>query len=140
MSLSAAHVRSLTEMTLLKQEIEDDLENFFDRVSCSRNGLPHALKTRDMLIVQKAVLSAMLLTGKDCQSRGSALMLSENGVSPAEKLEQYRYLPGTGSRREFWVRTENGTSSFEAVRPLPRTDDWFETVWAEYDARRNTVR
>lgn len=140
MSLSAAHVRSLTEMTLLKQEIEDDLENFFDRVSCSRDRLPHALKTRDMLIVQKAVLSAMLLTGKDCQSRGSALMLSENGVSPAEKLEQYRYLPGTGSRREFWVRTENSTSSFEAVRPLPRTDDWFETVWAEYDARRNTVR
>ena len=140
MSLSAAHVRSMAKMQALSDELSEELARYSERVSCLPSELPQALKTRDMLIVQKAVLSAMLLTGEQCRSRGSALVLSESGVSPGEKLDAYRYLPGTGSHRDHWVRTENGTSSFEAVRPLPRTDDWFEKIWAEYDARRKTVR
>jgi len=137
MSLSAAQVRSLPAMTALKAELDKELETFFDRVGCTADQLPAALKTRDMLIVQQAVLSAMILTAEHCRSRGSALVLDPAGISPGGRLSDYRYLPGTGSHRDAVVLTGGGCSRFEPVRPIPGKDDWFEKVWADFEARRN---
>lgn len=149
MSLTAAHIRSQSGMASLADELQAELSGFFDRCTIkSMQELPHALKTRDMLVTQLGVLSAMGLTGETCRSRGSALALSNDGseivmdgLSAREELAAYRYLPGTGTHRDAWVRTsltETGFGSgFEPVRPLPRTDDWFEKTWSEYEERRN---
>lgn len=139
MSLSAAHVRSMEGMAALEEELRAEIAEL--RVTCTAEELPDALKTRDMLIVQLAALSAMRLTGERCRSRGSALILDEAGETPGiAGLEDYRYLPGNNSARDAFVETvltaEGARSRFEPVRPLPRTDDWFEKVWAEYEARR----
>ena len=149
MSLSAAHIRSQSGMDALAKELKEKLDGFFENCSVEHcYELAHALKTRDMLLVQLAALSAMSLTGENCHSRGSALAVSEDGtkvemdgLSAGEELAAYRYLPGDNSHRADWVRTTCTSagfgSSFEPVRPLIRTDDWFEKTWSEYEARRN---
>lgn len=92
--------------------------------------LPFAFKNRDMLMVQQAMLSAMTLTGEACLSRGAALLADPAGEAAAmpglkagDELKAYRYLPGNGSHRRDWVRTDwDGAgfrSAFEPVRALP---------------------
>ena len=148
MSLFAAQLRSLPEMERLAGEIAGAMERFFEGTAVkSPLELPRAYKNRDMLLVQSAMLSAMGLTGTACGSRGSALIADENGQLLSvpgflgeKELAACRYVPGNGSRREDWVETslqgDGFRSRFVPVRPLPRTDDWFETVWAEYAARK----
>ena len=113
--------------------------------------LPFAFKNRDMLMVQQAMLSAMTLTGEACLSRGAALLADPAGEAAAmpglkagDELKAYRYLPGNGAHRRDWVRTDwDGAgfrSAFEPVRALPRTDDWFENVWNEYNRRRENIQ
>lgn len=147
MSLSAAHIRSLADMEKLSGKVRESLDGFFTQTAVNNPlELPHAYKNRDMLLVQLAMLSAMNLTGTACQSRGSALLadregnpLSMPGFLGAEELTAYRFLSGNDSHQEDWVETilaENGTvSRFVPVRPLPKTNDWFENVWSEYIAR-----
>ena len=152
MSLNAAHIRSASEMGVLAQELAGRFANFFEETGVSSPlELPHAYKNRDMLLVQRAMLSAMNLTGRACQSRGSALIADPEGtpvempgLKAGEELAAYRYRPGNDSHREDWVQTKldkDGLfcSEFVPVRPLPRTDDWFENVWNEYNRRREAA-
>ena len=151
MSLSAAHIRVPEEMEALAAKAGAELERFFaDTRADSPLELPHAYKNRDMLLVQRAMLSAMALTGSACLSRGSALLASPEGagvsmpgLTAGEELSAYRYLPGNGSHRGDWVKTalEGGKfrSEFVPVRPLPRTDDWFENVWNDYMRRTGAL-
>ncbi len=152
MSLHAAHIRSLPEMFALSRELCDRFDRFFAETGAvSPLELPHAYKNRDMLLVQRAMLSAMSLTGRACQSRGSALIADPDGtpvgmpgLKAGEELAAYRYRPGDDSHRGDWVRTTLGEdglfcSEFIPVRPLPRTDDWFENVWNEYNKRREAA-
>ena len=151
MSLSAAHIRVPEEMEALAAKAGAELERFFaDTRADSPLELPHAYKNRDMLLVQRAMLSAMALTGSACLSRGSALLASPDGagvsmpgLTAGEELSAYRYLPGNGSHRGDWVKTalEGGEfrSEFVPVRPLPHTDDWFENVWNDYMRRTGAL-
>ena len=148
MSLFAAQIRSLPEMERLAGEVLEALAGFFEQTAVKDPlELPHAYKNRDMLLVQCAMLSAMGFAGTACGSRGSALIadksgepLSMSGFLGEKELAACRYRPGNGSHREDWVETslegEGFHSRFVPVRPLPRTDDWFETIWAEYTARK----
>lgn len=148
MSLCAAQIRNRGSMKALRQQVAQKRKCFFAATRADTpEELPLAYKNRDMLLVQEAVLSAMLLTGEDCGSRGSALLADKKGVPisvpglrTGTELEQYRYLPGNGTHRGDWVKTvytpDGFGSAFEEVRPLPKTDDWFETVWKEYALER----
>ena len=148
MSLFAAQIRSLPEMERLAGEVLETLAGFFEQTAVKDPlELPHAYKNRDMLLVQCAMLSAMGFAGAACGSRGSALIadksgepLSMPGFLGEKELAACRYRPGNGSHREDWVETslegDGFHSRFVPVRPLPRTDDWFETIWAEYTARK----
>lgn len=148
MSLWAGQIRSLPEMQKLSEKLEKTLEDFWTETQVgSPKDLPFALKNRDMLLVQSAMLSAMRLTGKACGSRGSALMAAEQGTpvdmeefTGGEELSPYRFQPGNGSHRKDWVQTlwkgDSFESAFVPVRPLPKTNDWFETVWREYQERK----
>lgn len=147
MSLSAAHIRSLPEMEKLAEKVKESLDRFFTQTAVQNPlELPHAYKNRDMLLVQDAMLSAMNLTGTACHSRGSAMIADKEGESlsmpgflVAEELSDYRFYPGNDTHREDWVETVYGKnqvfSKFVPVRPLPKTNDWFETVWSEYIQR-----
>ncbi|CCX38615.1 fumarate reductase/succinate dehydrogenase flavoprotein domain protein [Clostridium sp. CAG:1013] len=149
MSLWAGHLRSLPEMEALAYRVQEALEHFWEETSVATPlEFPAALKNRDMLLTQLAMLSAMGLTGQECGSRGSALVadpvgerLSVLGFTGEEELEACRFRSGNGSHREDWVRTwwdgKTFQSQFEKVRPLPKTDDWFENVWKEYRERKN---
>ena len=149
MSLCAAHIRDAKAMDALAPELAAALEGFFGKTGAKGpRELGFAFKNRDMLLVQLAMLSAMRLSGEHCRSRGSALMthpegqsLAMDGLNDPEGLSAYRYLPGNGSHRQDWLQTlwKGGSfsSSFVPVRPLPRTDDWFETTWQEYNRLRS---
>lgn len=151
MSLYAAHIRERQAMETLAEELAGAFQGFFQENGVtSPLELPFAFKNRDMLLVQRAMLSAMELTGNACLSRGAALLADPKGEAAAmpglkdgDELEAYRYLPGNGSHRGDWVRTDWDGSKFESkfvpVRPLPRTDDWFENVWNEYNRRRESA-
>ena len=143
MTCQAAEIRSMDGMERAAGKVGDALAGFYrDTCLSSPLELPFAFKNRDMLSVQQAVLSAMRTAGETCGSRGSALVLSEKGKDvqfaglDSEELSAYRYLPAGAAHREDWMRTvrtgDGYTSSFIPVRPLPKTDDWFETVWSEY--------
>lgn len=103
--------------------------------------LARAFKTRDMLFVQRAMLSAMTLTAETCRSRGSALVLDGNAQSALpQALAAYAYAAGEQPMLGHAVRTvlqENiFTSNFVPVRPLPKADNWFETTWKRYNQIR----
>lgn len=139
MSLWAGHIRSLPEMERLARQAEDTLAHFWERTGASSpRELPFVLKNRDMLLVQRAMLSAMALTGRACGSRGSALLADPEG----ERLPglPWGFRRGSGAHRRDWVETrlspEGANSRFVPVRPLPKTDDWFENVWREYQRRK----
>lgn len=102
--------------------------------------LPAAFKTRDMLTVQAAVLSAMRLSAARSGSLGSALVLGGDalpGDGACEALHVYAYRADGDPLRGHTLRTrwEQGgfISRYEPVRPLPKTDDWFETTWQAYN-------
>ena len=140
MSQQAGHMRSLPGMGHLAAQVEEALAGFWQRTAVSRpQELPAALKNREMLLTQRAMLSAMELTGAACGSRGSALLATQEGAPlPGVGI---RYQPGDNSHRGDWVETRlspaGASSRFVPVRPLPKTDDWFENVWKEYRQRKH---
>ncbi len=152
MSAAAAHVRNMQAMEELSRTVSRQLAGFYDDTRLATPfELSLALKNRDMLLTQQAVLSAMKFTAEHCQSRGSALVLGEEGKPVGEGLlregcsmENTHFLPGNGAHREDWMETvwklEGATTQPVPVRPLPRTDDWFETTWREYDASHSVKK
>ena len=138
MSEAAAHVRSPEKLRPLLTLCEEEYHHFFEHTRLSSPAeLPQALKTRDMLCTACAVLSAMLCSASRCGSRGSALVLSPTGTPAHDKLPDYTFFPEDRSYRAFCLLShlEAGrfVSRFHPVRPLPKTEDWFETVLQEYN-------
>ena len=139
MSLWAGHIRSLPEMEALDREAAQTLSRFWEDTGVrGPEQFPAALKNREMLLTQRAMLSAMALTGEACGSRGSALVVDPQGESLPGLPFQFRR--GNGSHREDWVETQltgsEVVSRFVGVRPLPKTEGWFENVWREYRQRK----
>ena len=85
--------------------------------------LPDALRAQDVLAAQAAALSAMRLSAARSGSLGSALVRGRAAGDP---------LAGCALR----TRREGDAfvSDYVPVRPLPAGDDWFETVWHEYNS------
>jgi hypothetical protein len=71
-------------------------------------------------------------------SRGSALVLDENGRSASEKLEtQWRFAPENKDFRKKVLRTiptvdGEFRNDWLPCRPLPQSEIWFETAWAAF--------
>jgi len=116
MSQHAAYVRDPEEMAKLHKELCQLKDSFFeDMAVTSDSELPALYKCYDMLLTQIAALSAMMFAAKEIGSRGSAFV---KGAKAA----------GTAFNDKVVV-TSNAKSYFEAVRPMPACDDWFESVW-----------
>lgn len=117
MTQYAAFTRDVEQMRSMAQELSQPPKLSAQGVA----DLPAAFDTLDALAVQRAMLSAMLLSANTSGSLGSALV---PGVPAGDPM------------RGHTLRTRDNTSYYVPVRPLPRTDDWFETVWQQFNARR----
>lgn len=113
------------------------LSRFGETVRASSAGsLANAFRLREILISQITVLSAMLgYAEKGGKSRGSAILRSEQGVSP-EGMEEFLFQPDCGGLdgqvQEVLYSPEGCRSEFRPVRPLPEGGGFFENVWRRF--------
>ena len=145
MSRSAAHLRDAREIEQLYEETLHACHTFFDAAAIrSVRDLPHLLKNYDILLTQAAVLCAMQASVAQAGSRGSGLVLAADGQVPCAGLEEYRFLPGKDgfdSRLTITQKTADGFSCiWQPVRPIPKADSWFETVWDDYNKRTGAIQ
>ena len=118
MSRVADFDRSTKGMKAHLERVEDLCERFFATVTIGgKEEYADALQLYDMLLTQRAVLSAMLCSAEAIGTHGSALV----DRSPA--------LDGT-SKRTTRTLTRNGTSRMEEISPMPCPELWFETLLA----------
>lgn len=145
MSASAAHIRNVDALDAMRSDIQGMLRRFWEEyVPAAPGGLAQMLKTRDLLITQAAVLSAMSLSARTWGSRGSGLVTEQNHASNSKPLSdfQYRAVSNIGTHQAIeTVWQENGAhSAIVPVRPIPKRDDWFENVWRDYRVRTQKSR
>ena len=139
MSRCGAAIRDPAQIRAYGKQVEAQLAGFAQTVKAgSRTELAMAYRLRDMLLSQRAYLTAMAdYTAHGGKSRGSALYTDlTDGVKP------FAQLPGTFTFaldeteapliQELWF--ENGTcrTGWRAPRPIPADDDFFENVWRSY--------
>jgi len=103
--------------------------------------LPEAFKNLDLCLTHAVYLEAISeYFKKGGKSRGSFLVLDQNGQKPCEKLgEEWRF---SLNEEESFVEKkilevrldENGELSKDWVdiRPIPREESWFENIWKDY--------
>lgn len=138
MSVSAAHVRDEGAMReaagLISRRLAKD-----ETTLASPSELPRYYKYRDMLVTQRAMLDAMLVSAADRGSTGSALVTDSGGEAPGKLPETYRMRPqrdqAVNSALITGVNRDKVSSAWAAIAPIPVRDDWFENVWRKYRAR-----
>ncbi len=145
MSLAAAHIRDVSRMREIADEIRAELETFYDTAKiASAREIPALLKNRDILVTQLALLSAMETSAREAGSRGSCLVLDPDGERISDKLSGFSYCPSKGGFERKVLRTrleKNGfVSAFEPVRPIPEAGGWFENIWNEYRASHARIK
>jgi len=126
MTLFAGHLRRPAE---LKKAVADAKALFEAMIA---EGYPasageQALLNRQLAFAHWGYLSAILFQAESgTGSRGSAAILDENEKIVPENSEFRKKVLETrfvdGDFKHQWV----------PCRPLPETDGWFETVWADY--------
>ena len=122
MSLFADFERNTEKIRVLLERDKELLENFFREVRIAgKHELTELFILRDALTTQISVLSAMLFSGENIGSHGSAFV---DGMKPTS----------TEKRTEQTI-TERDTSYFRPVRPLPDPELWFETLLARQRER-----
>ena len=144
MSDTASHLRSPEGMAALAAHEAAALEVFWDTAAAAPSDLPRLMKERDLHITRRAVLSAMCKAAETVGTCGSALVLQADGLPIGGSLPQMRYAAPKAypeGKRLITRQTADGTfvSVYEAVRPLPTPDGWFETVWDAYRRRMAPV-
>lgn len=129
LSRCAAHLRDVEACREALSAVREGLAHFFEETSVQdERELPAVLKTRDILLAQEALLEAIVFANDALGSCGSALVLDIQGNALPAKSEHNRDILITGGGEP---------PHFEKPRPMPELDDWFENVWAAYNAREN---
>lgn len=104
----------------------------------SRTELAMLYRLRDMLLSQRAYLTAMAdYTDHGGKSRGSALYTDlTGGTKPFEQLpDTFTFaLDETENPlvQELWYEDGVCRTAWRAPRPIPEDDDFFENVWRSY--------
>ncbi len=141
MSRAGAHIRSAGE---LRQAVGEAWQQYrrIESSGCSYAGpgdLPEALRNRYLCFAHAVYLEAVLFAVESgVGSRGSAIVLSEDGTKIHDKLDdQWRILPEDARFREKVQETlvqPDGKVEHRWVdrRPIPESDLWFETAWARF--------
>jgi succinate dehydrogenase/fumarate reductase flavoprotein subunit len=139
MSAICAHINRKDELGAFYRDLVDNWEHFFDRVRIKdRSDIPALFKTRDIIITQAAIVSAVMKEAEEIGSRGTRLIASNDGVPVHAKLP-YRMVPGKEGSASKQLVTRCTGHGFETairqVRPIPEDDNWFENAWNAFNER-----
>ncbi len=124
----AAFLRSPDEIAALRDETAREIAEFFDvHGAADHAALVELSINYDTLVTRYAVLSAMLAYVNDGgSSRGSYLIKGRPEIDTAHRNKVLRTC----------VSADGGTvvasCTFEDVRPIPVTDNWFEEVYNNF--------
>jgi succinate dehydrogenase/fumarate reductase flavoprotein subunit len=143
MTKNAAHLRNeyqienaLTEITNIENNIKNSVMNSIYDIADYFNIL-------STLATQKAVLNAMLKAAQTSKSRGSGLVLDNDGFEISEHLSKFKYSPEKTEFKNAQFITEFKDKYFNTVvrkvRPIPTADNWFENVWNDFNKRNEKI-
>ncbi|WP_455506083.1 FAD-binding protein [Gemmiger formicilis] len=139
MSRCGAAIRDPAQIRAYGKQVEAQLAGFAQTVKAgSRTELAMVYRLRDMLLSQRAYLTAMAdYTAHGGQSRGSALYTDlTGGVKPFAQLpDTFTFaLDETEAPliQELWFEDGTCKTDWRAPRPIPEDDDFFENVWRSY--------
>ena len=139
MSRCGAAIRDPAQIRAYGKQVEAQLAGFAQMVKAgSRTELAMVYRLRDMLLSQRAYLTAMAdYTAHGGKSRGSALYTDlTGGVKPFAQLpDTFTFaLDDTEAPliQELWFEDDTCRTDWRAPRPIPEDDDFFENVWRSY--------
>ena len=139
MSRCGAAIRDPAQIRAYGKQVEAQLAGFAQTVKAgSRTELAMVYRLRDMLLSQRAYLTAMAdYTAHGGKSRGSALYTDlTGGVKPFAQLpDTFTFaLDETEAPliQELWFEDGTCRTDWRAPRPIPEDDDFFENVWRSY--------
>ena len=139
MALFGGAIRSRLELKMAESSMEQQYERLLrEGVSfLDPRGQIEALRNRQLTFAARTYLQAIHFAVQNgVGSRGSAVVLDPNGISPHEQLgTSWRIAPENTNFRDKVLVTRcsatNETSHhYEPCRPIPDSDLWFETAWA----------
>ena len=141
MSRSGGAIRSLPELETAVIEMSQQYERLLcEGVSfADHRGQIEALRNRQLVFAALTYLQAIRFAVQGgVGSRGSAIVLDPNGVSPHEQLDAtWRIIPENTAFRDKVLVTRCTTADepshhYAPCRPIPESDLWFETAWAAH--------
>ena len=140
MTKVAAFFRQKDAMTAHLPQVKQQLEDAFSKACISSpRQIKEVFRNYDMLLSQYVYLSAMLeYAEKGGQSRGSYLVVEEGGpMAFAHEQLAFSYeidakLDASICVSKFDKATGQVSHHWEAARPIPQEDAWFETVWGQF--------
>ena len=141
MSRAGAHIRSVTALEAAAPEAWAQWRRI-EETGCAcadPTELNEALTTRYLCFAHAVYLDALLFALRSgVGSRGSAIALDPQGAHAHGKLtDAWRILPEDETFRDKILETtadvDNRTEAkWVPRRPMPETDAWFETAWADF--------
>ena len=143
MSACGGPIRNVESMRTALIAVEDELKTLGDTVKVSApEELVKAYKLKDLLLTQKAMLTAMIDFAVHIGgTRGSALYTDSNGDLRDGLEELFRFSAagkGVDQRiQQVCIVGADCQVSWRNVRPMPKDDDFFENVWRQYRANKN---
>ena len=139
MSRCGAAIRDPAQIRAYGKQVKAQLAGFAKTVKAgSRTELAMVYRLRDMLLSQRAYLTAMTdYTAHGGKSRGSALYTDlTGGTKPFGQLpDTFTFaLDETEAPliQELWFEDGTCKTDWRAPRPIPEDDDFFENVWRSY--------
>ncbi len=138
MSACGAHLRNIQSLKVLKGKLEKEEEalDSYLGVMCPAD-LPGWFRLRDLIITQIAVIESICCAGETIGTRGGALVCASlPDLSSAEKIQNIPAEEDESFSRKVLCYAPDKECYFEDVRPMPVADNWFETVWNDYNKRR----
>lgn len=139
MSRCGAAIRDPAQIRAYGKQVEAQLADFAQTVKAgSRTELAMVYRLRDMLLSQRAYLTAMAdYTAHGGKSRGSALYTDlTGGIKPFAQLpDTFTFAldeTETPLIQELWFEDGTCRTAWRAPRPIPEDDDFFENVWRSY--------
>lgn len=141
MSAYGAQLRNVEKLRKVRQMISAYMQELSDMASGleSENAVQW-FKTRDMLVTAQAVVESILYAAEHIGSRGGSICCEKPiDFTSAERIR--KTLVHTDSTFDSQVLRYRQTEgcSFAPVRPLPKTELWFEKVWEQYQKREAKI-
>lgn len=143
MSVSGAAIRDIKAMEETLQATRKALNDMEKDCGASKEKCVYkAYQYRDTLVCQIVCLCAMMDYGKNSNStQGSALYQNINGYLRNGLEEVFRFIPDKTANKDKiqYGNWNNGncTINWRLVRPLPDSQEVFETVWRSFRDNQN---